>query len=84
LRRRDKPTVGGRSLYLDLSPVYARVVERMRWLPEQDDATLEPDDLPPREQRLLLMRLASLYGPEAIAQAPRAGALSAPRPRYAS
>jgi hypothetical protein len=42
LRRRDKPTVGGRSLYLDLSPVYARVVERMRWLPEQDDATLEP------------------------------------------
>jgi len=72
LRRRDKPTVGGRSLYLDLSPVYARVVERMRWLPEQDDATLEAGDLPPREQRLLLMRLASLYGPEAIAQAPRA------------
>jgi hypothetical protein len=32
----------------------------------------EPGDLPPREQRLLLMRLASLYGPEAIAQAPRA------------
>ena len=72
LRRRDKPTVGGRSLYLDLAPVYARVVERMRWLPEQDDATPEPGDLPPREQRLLLMRLASLYGPEAIAQAPRA------------
>ena len=38
LRRRDKPTVGGRVLYLDLAPVYARVVERMRWLPEQDDA----------------------------------------------
>jgi len=72
LRRRDKPTVGGRTLYLDLAPVYARVVERMRWLPEQDDATQEPGDLPPREQRLLLMRLASLYGPEAIAQAPRA------------
>lgn len=72
LRRRDKPTVGGRILYLDLAPVYARVVERMRWLPERDDAAQEPGDLPPREQRLLLMRLASLYGPEAIAQAPRA------------
>ena len=72
LRRRDKPGVGGRILYLDLAPVYARVVERMRWLPEHDDAVQEPGDLPPREQRLLLMRLASLYGPEAIAQAPRA------------
>jgi hypothetical protein len=72
LRRRDKPTVGGRVLYLDLAPVYARVVERMRWLPEHDDAVHEAGDLPPREQRLLLMRLASLYGPEAIAQAPRA------------
>ena len=29
-------------------------------------------DLPSREQRLLLMRLASLFGPDAIAQAPRA------------
>jgi len=72
LRRRDKPGVGGRLLYLDLAPVYARVIERMRWLPEQDDATTEPGELPPREQRLLLMRLASLYGPDAIAQAPRA------------
>ena len=72
LRRRDRPGVGGRLLYLDLAPVYARVVERMRWLPEQDDATTEAGDLPPREQRLLLMRLAALYGPEAIAQAPRA------------
>ena len=58
---------------LDLGPVYARVVERLRWLPEQDDATpTEAGDLPPREQRLLLMRLASLFGPDAIAQAPRA------------
>lgn len=72
LRRRDKPAVGGRLLFLDLAPVYARVVERMRWLPEQDDAAPEPGDLPGREQRLLLMRLASLYGPDAIAQAPRA------------
>ena len=30
-----------------------------------------------REQRLLLMRLASLFGPEAIAQTPRA-------PRFAT
>jgi len=32
----------------------------------------QEDHPPPREQRLLLMRLASLYGPDAIAQAPRA------------
>jgi hypothetical protein len=44
----------------------------MRWLPEQDDAVPKPGDLPAREQRLLLMRLASLFGPEAIAHAPRA------------
>jgi len=73
LKRRERPGAGGRLLYADLTPVYTRVVERMRWLPEQDEATpIEPGDLPPREQRLLLMRLASLYGPEAIAQAPRA------------
>ncbi|MFO1282488.1 MAG: hypothetical protein U1F51_08455 [Burkholderiales bacterium] len=72
LRRRDKPIAGGRLMYADLAPIYARIVERMRWLPEQDDAPVEPGDLPPREQRLLLMRLASIYGPEAIARAPRA------------
>jgi hypothetical protein len=72
LRRRDRKTAGGRSLFLDLAPVYGRVVERMRWLPEQDDDMPQPGDLPPREQRLLLMRLAALFGPEAIAHAPRA------------
>jgi hypothetical protein len=72
LRRRDRKTAGGRNLYLDLSPVYGRVVERMRWLPEQDEDMPQPGDLPPREQRLLLMRLAALFGPEAIAHAPRA------------
>lgn len=72
LRRRDKPVAGGRLMFVDLGPVYARVVERMRWLPEKDDATTQPGDIPPREQRLLLMRLASIYGPEAIAHAPRA------------
>jgi hypothetical protein len=72
LRRRDRKTAGGRNLFLDLAPVYGRVVERMRWLPEQDDDAPQPGDLPPREQRLLLMRLAALFGPEAIAHAPRA------------
>ena len=37
LRRRDRAQSGGRVLYLDAAPVYARIVERMRWLPEQDD-----------------------------------------------
>ncbi len=72
LRRRDRAHTGGRVMYLDTGPAYARVVERMRWLPEHDDAMGEPGDLPPREQRLLLMRLASLFGPDALAQAPRA------------
>ena len=72
LRRRDKPHSGSRVMLLDASPVYTRVVERMRWLPEQDDEIPKPGDLPPREQRLLLMRLAALFGPEAIAHAPRA------------
>jgi hypothetical protein len=72
LRRRDRKTAGGRNLFIDLAPVYGRVVERMRWLPEQDEDMPQPGDLPPREQRLLLMRLAALFGPEAIAHAPRA------------
>ena len=72
LRRRDKPHSGGRVMLLDTGPVYTRVVERMRWLPEQDEELPKPGDLPPREQRLLLMRLAALFGPDAIAQAPRA------------
>ena len=72
LRRRGKPHAGGRNLFLDTGPIYARVVERMRWLPEHDEDVPQPGDLPPREQRLLLMRLAALFGPDAIAQAPRA------------
>ncbi len=72
LRRRDRLQTGGRVLFLDAAPVYARIVERMRWLPENEDESPKPGDLPAREQRLLLMRLASLFGPEAIAQAPRA------------
>ncbi len=72
LRRQEKPSAGGRILFLDTGPIYGRVVERMRWLPEQDEGDVKAGDLPVREQRLLLMRLASLFGPEAIAQAPRA------------
>jgi hypothetical protein len=72
MRRRDKPNVPGRVLLLDTGPVYARIVEQLRWLPEQDDEVAKPGELPAREQRLLLMRLASLLGPDAIAHAPRA------------
>ena len=77
LRRLDRPHAGGRLLFLDAGPIYQRVVERMRWLPEQDDDTAKPGEMPAREQRLLLMRLASLFGPDALAMAPRA-------PRYAT
>jgi hypothetical protein len=72
LRRQDRTPAGGRVLLLDAGPIYGQIVERMRWLPEHDDETPKQDDLPPREQRLLLMRLASLYGPDAIARSPRA------------
>jgi hypothetical protein len=72
LRRQDRAPAGGRILFLDTGPIYTHIVERMRALPEHDDETPKQDDLPPREQRLLLMRLASLYGPDAIARTPRA------------
>ena len=77
LRRRDKPVVGGRVLYVDTGPVYTRIVERLRWLPENDDEPPAAGELPAREQRLLLMRLAALFGPDAIAHAPRASRQSA-------
>ena len=77
LRRRDKPIVGGHVMYVDTGPVYSRIVERLRWLPESDDEKPAPGDLPAREQRLLLMRLAALYGPESLAHAPRASRRSA-------
>ncbi len=73
LRRRNRAQPGGRLQFLDTGPVYTRVIEQMRWLPEQgDDVVMKPGDLPPREQKLLLMRLAALFGPDALAQAPRA------------
>jgi len=77
LRRRDKPPVGGHVMYVDTGPVYTRIVERLRWLPETDDEKPAPGDLPAREQRLLLMRLAALFGPDALAHAPRASRQSA-------
>jgi hypothetical protein len=72
LKRQDRPQPGGRLMFLDATPVYARVVEKMRSLPEQDTDRELPGSLPPREQKLLLMRLAALYGPDAIAFSPRA------------
>ncbi len=71
LRRHDRPNAGGRVLFLDVNPIYTRVIERMRWLSEHDE-TASPGDLPVREQRLLLMRLAALYGPDTLAISPRA------------
>src|SRR5690242_21758828 len=72
LRRRNQPVVGGRAMYVDTSPVYTRIVERLRWLPETDEEKPAAGELPSREQRLLLMRLAALFGPDAIVHAPRA------------
>jgi hypothetical protein len=43
----------------------------MRVLPDQE-VDPSPNALPPREQKLLLMRLAALYGPDALAFSPRA------------
>ena len=77
LRRRGKPIVGGHVMYIDTGPVYTRIVERLRWLPDTDDDKPAPGELPAREQRLLLMRLAALYGPESLAHAPRASRQSA-------
>src|SRR5262249_44366896 len=77
LRRQERSPGSGRILFLDTSRIYAQIVERMRWLPEHDDETPKPDDLPPREERLLLMRLASLFGPESVARAPRAARYTA-------
>jgi len=73
LRRQDRPHTGGRVLFLDANPVYTRIIESMRWLPEQDSPSpTVPGTLPAREQRLLLMRLAALFGPDTLAIAPRA------------
>jgi hypothetical protein len=72
LKRQDKPQPGGRLMFLDGTTVYTRVVEKMRSLPEQDTDRELPGSLPHREQKLLLMRLAALYGPDALAFSPRA------------
>jgi len=71
LRRHERARATGRLMFLDATSVYSGVVEKMRVLPEQES---EPaaHALPPREQKLLLMRLAALYGPDALAFSPRA------------
>jgi len=71
LRRQDLPHTGGRVLFLDANPLYTRIIESMRWLPEYDEPAIA-GALPAREQRLLLMRLAALFGPDTLAIAPRA------------
>lgn len=71
LKRADKPRAGGRLMFLDSSAVYSRIVERMRVLPEQEEVPAA-GELPAREQKLLLMRLAALLGPDALAFSPRA------------
>ena len=70
LRRNERARATGRLMFLDATPVYARVVEKMRLLPEQESAP-PINTLPQREQKLLLMRLAALYGPDALAFSPR-------------
>src|SRR5207247_4810567 len=64
LKRQDKPRAGGRLMYLDATAVYARAVERMRALPAQDADPHLPGGLPPREQKLLLIRPAAVPGPD--------------------
>jgi hypothetical protein len=71
LKRIDKARAGGRLMFIDTNPIYSRVVERMRSLPEQDETPQAAGELPTREQKLLLMRLAALYGPDALAFSPR-------------
>jgi len=78
LKRVDKVRAGGRLMFLDSTAVYGRIVERLRWLPEQDEENRRSEDLPPREEKLLLMRLATLYGPESLAFSPRAPRRPAP------
>jgi hypothetical protein len=71
LRRQNHSVGDGHVLFLDAKPVYTRVVERMHWLREHVEP-VKPGELPAREQRLLLMRLAALFGPDTLAITPRA------------
>ena len=58
-------------MFLDAAPVVRAIAQAMRWLPDQDEEPHQPGELPPREQKLLLMRLAALFGPDALAFSPR-------------
>src|SRR5262249_47704370 len=46
LKRIEKTKAGGRLMFLDTTGVYSRIVERLRWLPEQDEETRASGDLP--------------------------------------
>ena len=72
LRRSEQARAGGRLMFLDATPIYSRVVERMRALAPDQESDPVPGSMPPREQKLLLMRLAALFGPDALAFSPRA------------
>jgi hypothetical protein len=69
LRRRDGAYRNRRMLFLDATPVHKRIVERMNSLPQEAESDARADELPVREQRLVLNRLATLFGPEAFAAA---------------
>ena len=73
---RGQARAGGRLLFLDTSPVYAHVVERMRWLPEQQEQA------PPRRAAGARAKAAA----HAPGRAVRAGGarLLAARPAQAS
>ena len=72
LKRSEHTRAGGRLMFLDATPVYSRVVEQMRALSPDQEADPPAGVMPQREQKLLLMRLAALYGPDALAFSPRA------------
>src|SRR4029078_8264863 len=76
LRRGDRPRAGGRVLYLDASPVYAKIVERMRVLPDRDDdktrAGAEPPPTGPRRGQAARRRSAAARAEAAADAAGRA------------
>ena len=71
LRRRDGCIPAGASCFLTPVPSTRASSSGCAGCPSRTTRS-QPGELPAREQRLLLMRLASLFGPDAIAQAPRA------------
>ena len=80
LRRRDKPQRARAACCCSTpGPCTRASSSSCAGCPSRTTTLPKPGELPAREQRLLLMRLASLFGPDAIAQAPRAHALRSRR-----